>query len=239
MGGTARAQLRDLETSFPTNDRHHRRYQGLEPCRAVGSVSLRLQCSSTPHHYSHPPLDDPVAYSISILDTMGACQSCLGRRNSDVSNNDEGTGLLYDDNGMQYGSFGEQALSGENETVETQRENEAIQTVVAKTSNNMVDVFEIAQAVGTNRGMAAGIAQTGPGPREARFQHLLSKLNTHESPNEGRIGVLADEEDLSSQPGKPASVNTQEGEDDALVGTFADAAAAAAAGPSSKTTTSA
>jgi len=172
---------------------------------------------------------------------MGACQSCLGRRNSDVSNNDEGTGLLYDDNGMQYGSFGEQALSGENETVETQRENEAIQTVVAKTSNNMVDVFEIAQAVGTNRGMAAGIAQTGPGPREARFQHLLSKLNTHESklPNEGRIGVLADEEDLSSQPGKPASVNTQEGEDDALVGTFADAAAAAAAGPSSKTTTSA
>ena len=41
---------------------------------------------------------------------------------------------MYDDNGMQYGSFGEQALSGENETVETQRENEAIQTVVAKTS---------------------------------------------------------------------------------------------------------
>lgn len=34
---------------------------------------------------------------------------------------------------MQYGSFGE-GLSGENDTIETQRENEAIQHVVAKTS---------------------------------------------------------------------------------------------------------
>jgi hypothetical protein len=35
---------------------------------------------------------------------------------------------------MQYGSFGDQSMNGENETIETQRENEAIQTVVAKTS---------------------------------------------------------------------------------------------------------
>lgn len=43
--------------------------------------------------------------------------------------------LLYDDaNGMQYGSFGDQAINGENDTLESQRENEALQRVIAKTS---------------------------------------------------------------------------------------------------------
>lgn len=35
---------------------------------------------------------------------------------------------------MQYGSFGDQGLTGENDTLEVQRENEALQRVVAKTS---------------------------------------------------------------------------------------------------------
>lgn len=43
--------------------------------------------------------------------------------------------LLYDDgNGVQYGSFGDAALNGEGDTAEVQRENEALQRVVAKTS---------------------------------------------------------------------------------------------------------
>lgn len=43
--------------------------------------------------------------------------------------------LLYDDgNGVQYGSFGDGALNGEGDTAEVQRENEALQRVVAKTS---------------------------------------------------------------------------------------------------------
>lgn len=42
--------------------------------------------------------------------------------------------LLYEDgNGMQYGSFGDAAMGGD-DTVEAQRENEALQRVVAKTS---------------------------------------------------------------------------------------------------------
>lgn len=46
---------------------------------------------------------------------------------------DEENRLLYDDaNGMQYGSFGDQVT--ENDTLEAQRENEALQRVVAKTS---------------------------------------------------------------------------------------------------------
>lgn len=48
---------------------------------------------------------------------------------------DEEDRLLYDDaNGMQYGSFGDQHMSGENDTLEVQRESEALQRVVAKTS---------------------------------------------------------------------------------------------------------
>lgn len=35
---------------------------------------------------------------------------------------------------MQYGSFGDAALNGEGDTAEAQRENEALQRVVAKTS---------------------------------------------------------------------------------------------------------
>jgi hypothetical protein len=48
---------------------------------------------------------------------------------------DEDTGLLYDDaNGIQYGSFGDHAVNGESDTVEVQRENEAIQHVISRTS---------------------------------------------------------------------------------------------------------
>jgi hypothetical protein len=35
---------------------------------------------------------------------------------------------------MQYGSFGDGTLNGEGDTAEAQRENEALQRVVAKTS---------------------------------------------------------------------------------------------------------
>lgn len=44
------------------------------------------------------------------------------------------TRLLYDDgHGMQYGSFDDQNLRGD-ETVEAQHEHEALQEVIAKTS---------------------------------------------------------------------------------------------------------
>lgn len=43
--------------------------------------------------------------------------------------------LLYED-GLQYGSFGDPAM-GDDETIEAQRENEALQRVVAKTSKSV------------------------------------------------------------------------------------------------------
>ncbi|RBQ96535.1 hypothetical protein VDGD_20223 [Verticillium dahliae] len=48
---------------------------------------------------------------------------------------DEESRLLFDDpNGIHYGSFGDQSMSGQEDPVEVQRENEALQRVVAKTS---------------------------------------------------------------------------------------------------------
>lgn len=51
-----------------------------------------------------------------------------------VRQNDE-TQLLFDDpNNMQYGSFGEQQMTGHDDPLEAQREIEALQRVVARTS---------------------------------------------------------------------------------------------------------
>jgi hypothetical protein len=90
---------------------------------------------------------------------MGACQSCFGWRDKDdydevrsdrdpvkappvwcemilIPLQTEENRLLYDDgNGMQYGSFNDPAMSGD-DTIEAQREHEALQRVIAKTSKS-------------------------------------------------------------------------------------------------------
>ncbi|KAL6853193.1 hypothetical protein J3F83DRAFT_512582 [Trichoderma novae-zelandiae] len=161
---------------------------------------------------------------------MGLCQSCLGRRQKDVYDETEENRLLYDDgNGMQYGSFGDGALNGEGDNAEAQRENEALQRVVAKTSNNMVDIFEIAPQDSTGRKSTTTLfAYAGQGARVARYHHLVSKLSSQEdSPPAGiKVDWLADEDASETHGNRPASLRTLEEDDAALVGTFADAAAA-------------
>ncbi|KAF4976570.1 hypothetical protein FZEAL_6781 [Fusarium zealandicum] len=161
---------------------------------------------------------------------MGACASCLGRRDGDAYDEEEENRLLYDEaSGMQYGSFGDQALSGENDTLETQRENEALQRVVAKTSNNMVDIFEIAPHENAAvRGTTTPFAYAGQGARLARYQHLVSKLsNQSESPAAGvKVDWLPEDETIEMHKSGPASIKTLESDEGPLVGTFADAAAA-------------
>ena len=92
---------------------------------------------------------------------MGVCQSCLGRGDKDdydevrerpggadtrtrghgaaLAADDRGqseeTRLLYED-GLQYGSFGDPTMGGD-ETIEGQRESEALQRVLAKTSKSV------------------------------------------------------------------------------------------------------
>ncbi|KAG6010848.1 hypothetical protein E4U43_008526 [Claviceps pusilla] len=127
---------------------------------------------------------------------MGNCQSCLGRRDHhDYEENDE-TCLLYDDgHGMQYGSFDDQYVGGD-ESVESWRENDALQQVIAKTSkyvrlvrsvnitsltyrnSSMVDVFEAEPHHAFGH---AGTFLPSPyavrGTKATRFDSLASKLN--------------------------------------------------------------
>ncbi|KAF3352035.1 hypothetical protein VdG1_09489 [Verticillium dahliae VDG1] len=109
---------------------------------------------------------------------------------------DEESRLLFDDpNGIHYGSFGDQSMSGQEDPVEVQRENEALQRVVAKTSDNMVDIFEIAPQDQAARPAPALFAYAGQEARIVRYQHLLSKLASKdegEGQGQGPAGVQVD-----------------------------------------------
>ncbi|CAG7566307.1 unnamed protein product [Fusarium equiseti] len=179
---------------------------------------------------------------------MGACASCLGKGDANTYDEEEESRLLYDEaNGMQYGSFGDQAINGENDTLEAQRENEALQRVIAKTSeyvaladfgawkmltpadSNMVDIFDIAPQENGNRGTTTPFAYAGQGARLARYQHLVAKLSKQgeNTPVSGvKVDWLPEDETIEMQKNGPASIKTLESDDGPLVGTFADAAAA-------------
>ena len=93
----------------------------------------------------------------------------------------------------------------------------------------MVDIFEIApQEPSTRSSSTTPFAYSGQGARVARYQHLVSKLSTdNDSPPPGvKVDWLADDDNIEMQRNRPASVKTADGDDDPLVGTFADAAAA-------------
>lgn len=51
-----------------------------------------------------------------------------------LSQDDESRLLFDDPNSMQYGSFGDQQVAGQHDPMEAQREIEALQRVVARTS---------------------------------------------------------------------------------------------------------
>lgn len=93
----------------------------------------------------------------------------------------------------------------------------------------MVDIFEIAPHDATGRTSSTTLfAYAGQGARVARYHHLVSKLSTHEnSPPAGiKIDWLADEDASELHDDRPESLKTLDEDDAALVGTFADAAAA-------------
>ncbi|KAJ6786404.1 hypothetical protein PWT90_03374 [Aphanocladium album] len=126
---------------------------------------------------------------------------------------------------MQYGSFAE--AHGGDDSVEAQRENEALQQVVAKTSSNMVDIFEIAPQQ-PNVGASAGFGYAGQGARVARYQHLVSKLSSDDADQPAGIKIdwFTEDDAPDSQNERPMSLKTLDNDEGALVGTFADAAAA-------------
>lgn len=166
---------------------------------------------------------------------MGNCISvCLPSRRREADDEDDESRLLFDDaSGMQYGSFSDQHMHGHDDPLEAQRELEALQKVVARTSDNMVDIFEIAPSENTARvPVSAQYALAGQDARIARYQILLSKLSLEDDDNNidaGETGsktewALQDDDHIEIQRGTIPPVKSEAGPP--LVGNFADAAKA-------------
>ncbi len=150
---------------------------------------------------------------------------------------------------MQYGSFSEHNVNSQADPLESQREVEALQRVVARTSkyihtihhhildlvvfccipgltvssSNLVDVFEIAPQESHR---TQPTIFSGQDARMARYQNILSKLSPEEGADSDVVEWLPNEEETSEAHGKNPSVKEVSGEP--LVGTFADAVPRAA-----------
>lgn len=112
--------------------------------------------------------------------TMGICSSCLGlNRGRDLASEDENSRLLFDDaHAHHYGSFGEQgACIIQADPQEVQRETEALQKVVAQTSNHLVDIFAmVPQSVPP----APNTVFSAQDARLLRYQDVLAKMPTND-----------------------------------------------------------
>lgn len=159
---------------------------------------------------------------------------------------DDVSRLLFDDpNSLHYGSFSEHNLNTQGDPLESQREVEALQRVVARTAkyatrsptkwqdssanelrSNLVDVFEITPEESQRIQPAIFPGQQA---RLARYQHILSKLSpddgrTAAHGNQGATAWFLGEEDNADQPEQ--TIMIKEASSGPLVGTFADAVAA-------------
>ncbi len=161
---------------------------------------------------------------------------------------DDVSRLLFDDpNHMQYGSFADHNLNSQADPLESQREVEALQRIVARTSkyavrlsvrqvapgtngllSNLVDVFEITPQ-GSQRTHPVMFSEQDA--RLTRYQNILSNLSSDEATataesNQGGVEWLLNEEDNAELPEQIITI--KEGASGPLVGTFADAVAAVA-----------
>lgn len=168
---------------------------------------------------------------------MGNCASCLGQRRRDSVVEDEESRLLFDDpNGIHYGSFGEQQMTSQSDPMEAQREIEALQRVVARTSDNMVDIFEIAPPKDAQyRAPPTPYGLVGQEARHMRYQSLLSKLSADEEDSAAgaRVEWSAGEDEEEDEDGDATALHKAVPQiktepSDALVGNFREAAAAMA-----------
>ncbi|KAH8816018.1 late endosomal/lysosomal adaptor and MAPK and MTOR activator-domain-containing protein [Xylogone sp. PMI_703] len=114
---------------------------------------------------------------------MGIVSSCLGSQNkSDDIDEDESSRLLYGDNqSHQYGSFGDQNVGiVQADPQEVQRETEALQKVVAQTSNHLVDIFAM---VPQNAYRGPPTIYPDQDPRLLKYQDVLAKLYSQHQPS--------------------------------------------------------
>ncbi|KAK5625986.1 hypothetical protein RRF57_001702 [Xylaria bambusicola] len=153
----------------------------------------------------------------------------MGRRRKDSIDEDDVARLLFDDpNHIQYNTFGDHNLNSQADPLESQREVEALQRIVARTSSNLVDVFEIVPQESQRAHPGLFSEQDA---RLTRYQNILSKLSSDEGAvtadgNQGSVEWLLNEEDTTDAPEQKITI--KEGASGPLVGTFADAVAAVA-----------
>jgi len=162
---------------------------------------------------------------------MGICSSCLGfNKDRDLSDDDENSRLLFDDpHANHYGSFGDQNTGIiPADPQELQRENEALQKVVAQTSNHLVDIFAMVPQTVPSVPTTVFPAQDA---RLLRYQDVLAKMSTKglssktthastESIPNTSDGWISDEDELGEGLGRTSVKSENVGP---LLGGFADA----------------
>lgn len=152
---------------------------------------------------------------------MGVCASCLGggqprdpveREQDEV---ESGPLLFSVPNGLHYGSFAEpQMMAPHSDPSRTQRETEALQRVVARTSDGMVDIYDTTTPGAYSRHKHGGVRD-----RKAQYQFVLTRVDSNGS-------LSTDEED--DAPVQGVVTHIQDDPRRKLVGSFREAAAAMA-----------
>ncbi|KAL2177519.1 late endosomal/lysosomal adaptor and MAPK and MTOR activator-domain-containing protein [Thermothelomyces heterothallicus CBS 202.75] len=158
---------------------------------------------------------------------MGNCSSCLGNRRRDEydEEEDEAQHLFDDPNNLHYGSFDQQHMMGQEDPQEAQREIEALQRVVARTSDAMVDIYEIVPQDKPAQPANGPFVYIGQDATTVRYQTLLSKLSSQDDLlSAARVDWGSPDDDTIEMQQDPVPIKVDGS--DSLVGNFADAAAA-------------
>lgn len=105
---------------------------------------------------------------------MGICWSCLGLERA--SDEDDQSRLLFEDpSNINYGSFGDQNPGTPlADPQDSQRETEALQKIVAQTSNHLVDIF----VPRNSQWPPAATNYTGQEARLAQYKEVMSKISS-------------------------------------------------------------
>ncbi|KAH8788849.1 hypothetical protein F5883DRAFT_635716 [Diaporthe sp. PMI_573] len=156
---------------------------------------------------------------------MGICASCLGGgQPQDPVEQDEvesGPLLFSVPNGMHYGSFAEPQMAPHSDHARAQRETEALQRVVARTSDGMADIYDTTTPGAYPRREPGGVRD-----RQAQYQFLLTKVNSEITCASVDGSLSTDEEDDEPLHGDVTIIKTDPRRN--LVGSFREAAAAMA-----------
>jgi len=130
---------------------------------------------------------------------MGVCASCLGR-DREPNDDSESSRLLFDDpQSLNYGGFGDQITNAiQADPQDVQRETEALNKIVAQTSNHLVDIF----ALVPQNVQRSPSAFSGQDARLLQYRDAIARLSSsgNEMPDRDKISPEAmdwpsDEED--------------------------------------------